>query len=355
MNVLDVTGHVVLTLSVAGAKRARADRQRPDRPRALRRRHAARQRLPHQRRGAGRAGRSARRRQRLRRSVGLGFSVSAPLALNTTGRRRPSGRHRSHPASCCAWTARSTSSASPRGAGFAEIRIAAGAFEMPFGVSSTSAGLTFRASGVAGRLRRQRRLRHVGVGQRVGRRVRLQPRARAAPCSSTPRGDALGRSRRFKLQLTGSVTLLKVFSFDAGIHVEVGKTRRPTRSTRATGTSTPTRASTSSASTLSGSIFLNSDGNFNLVCPAACSSAAASASAAASRSGSRRSTRRPGSSATLPPQRGRRACEVRAFGDHPGRPGHRLRVRVRHPQRGMDGDVPIELSVTCGSRSSAVW
>ena len=147
LNVLEITGHVVLTVSASelallvngratldpfgeltivdsGFRITSQGRRRPLRDRA---------------------------RRRLRRRRSASASRRAPSSSSTRpARPRRSAARRSRPDSSSASTARSTSSGSPAAAGFAEIRIASNAFEMSFGVAFDLAGLKFMASGVAG-------------------------------------------------------------------------------------------------------------------------------------------------------------------------------------------------------------
>ena len=70
-----------------------------------------------------------------------------------------------------------------------------------------------------------RRPRHAGGGERLSRRVHLQPERQRGAVAEHHRQTREGVDPGFKLQLTGSVTLLKLFTFNAGFTIEVGRAR----------------------------------------------------------------------------------------------------------------------------------
>ncbi len=93
---------------------------------------------------------------------------------------------------------------------------------MSFGVDFDLAGLTFRASGVAG-------IYSDGFVMSVAVSASADAFVFSLSASGLLRINTVGVTRNgvdpgFKLQLTGSVTLLKLFSFNAGFTIEVGKT-----------------------------------------------------------------------------------------------------------------------------------
>ncbi|HEX5858381.1 MAG TPA: hypothetical protein VFY91_09765, partial [Microbacterium sp.] len=197
-------------------------------------------------------------------SIDLGFSVSAVLAINTTGSTAMFGTTAVAPGFLLRLDGSINFLGFARGTGFAEIRIVASAFEMSFGVSFDLAGLKFMAVGKAG-------VYADGFAMSVAVSASADAFVFSLSANGTLRINTTNQVRNgieqgFKLQLTGSVTLLKLFSFNAGFTIEVGKAK-------------PTDAGFTSGAwyldayaslyffiaDLSGKIFLNSNGEFSLV------------------------------------------------------------------------------------------
>ena len=221
MNVLNVNAHVVLTISAGevsllvngGALLAPFGKRR-----------SPRQRIPDQlRRGSSRAS-TWRSTTASARPSSLGFSVSAVLAINTTGSTATFGTTQVAPGLPAApRRLHQLPRLRPRGTASPRSASPSGAFEMSFGVSFDLAGLKFRAARHRGRL--QQRLRRCR-SRSAHRPMRF---IFSLSASGTLRINTTGAARNgvdagFKLQLTGSVTLLKLFSFNAGFTIEVGKT-----------------------------------------------------------------------------------------------------------------------------------
>ncbi len=196
-------------------------------------------------------------------SVGLGFSVSAVLAINTTGANATFGSSTVLPGFLLRLDGAIDFLGFARGSGYAEIRIASSAFEMKFGVAFDLAGLKFNANGVAG-------IYSDGFVMAVAVSASADAFVFSLSASGMLRINTTGEVRNgvergFKLQLTGSVTLLKLFSFNAGFTIEVGKTSATDSSFAAGDWYLDAYAGLSFFGFgLSGSIFLNSDGNFSL-------------------------------------------------------------------------------------------
>ncbi|NMM32989.1 MAG: calcium-binding protein, partial [Phycicoccus sp.] len=200
-------------------------------------------------------------------SIGLGFSVSAVLAINSTGATATFGSTPVAPGFLLRLDGSINFVGFARGSGFAEIRIASGAFEMSFGIDFDLAGLKFRASGVAG-------VYSNGISNGIVMAVSVSVSADAfvfsLSASGTLRLNTTGVTRMgidpgFKLQLTGSVTLLKLFSFNAGFTIEVGKTSAEDTTYSAGDWYLDAYATLSFFGfNLSGKVFLSSDGSFSL-------------------------------------------------------------------------------------------
>ncbi len=192
------------------------------------------------------------------KNIGLKFSLSATLAINTTSRTQTLGTS----TVARGLTIRIDGSVEflgfASGSGFVEIKLGPAGFELTFGVAFSLGGLTFRADGGA----------VVRAGSDPGFALLLNVHATAnatvftIDASGTFQLNTMNHSelgiaaKTFVLDLQGKVEILKVISFDASLRVVVGNG----------GWSFNASASMDffGIATLSGSLYLDSRGNFDL-------------------------------------------------------------------------------------------
>ncbi len=195
--------------------------------------------------------------------IGLKFNASALLELNTTGANAVLGSTTVTPG----FKLRIEGSVSflgfAKGEGFAEIRIGGGAFVMSFGVAFDLAGLTFSANGVAG-IYDDGLVMRVSVSASADAFIFSLSASGLLSLNTTPETRE-GVERGFKLQLTGSVTLLSLFSFDAGFTIEVGRARPGAAFQEGDWYLNAYASLDFFGFSLSGSIFLSSEGDFSLI------------------------------------------------------------------------------------------
>ena len=154
------------------------------------------------------------------------------------------------------------------GTGVLDMRVSPTGFEMTFALKFVLGPLTFDASGGAARVRRPRpRLRDATADPRGGRRHWCSRSTPPAPCSSTPatRRTIGIAGNSFLLDVQGTVSILKVFNFDAGMHFEVGREKaNGPQKDNAWFFNAHASVDFFGLASLSGTIFLNSDGDFDL-------------------------------------------------------------------------------------------
>ncbi|HSO69543.1 MAG TPA: hypothetical protein VLQ67_07855, partial [Arachnia sp.] len=138
--------------------------------------------------------------------VGLKFNAAALLEINTTGANATLGSTTVTPGFKLRIEGSISFLGFAKGEGFAEIRIGGNAFVMSFGVSFDLAGLKFNANGVAG-IYDDGLVMRVSVSVSADAFVFSLSATGLLSLNTTPEVRE-GVERGFKLQLTGSVTLL---------------------------------------------------------------------------------------------------------------------------------------------------
>ena len=153
--------------------------------------------------------------------IGLRFSASSLIELNTTGRAATLGSTSVAPGFLLRIDGAIEFVGFARGSGFAEIRIGSAGFEMSFGVAFDLAGLRFEARGAVG-------IYDDGIVMEVAVHASADAFVFSISADGTLRINTVGERRNgvdpgFLLDMRGSITLLQIFSFDAGFTVEVGR------------------------------------------------------------------------------------------------------------------------------------
>ena len=203
--------------------------------------------------------------------IGLELTGNALLALNTTGSERTLGSSTVQPGFLLRITGTVNFLNFASASGFVEISVSGTTFQLLFDVNFAFGGLTFHAGGGAA----------VRGGANPGFAMSLAVSVTAADPLGVFTIEASGTlqlntssaallglaANSFLLDLTGHVDILKVFTFDATMRVVVGRlgdTGYPASSPGAWYFRASASIDFFGLATLSGSIFLNSNGDFIL-------------------------------------------------------------------------------------------
>ena len=157
--------------------------------------------------------------------VGLGFTASSTLSLNTTGRVQTLGSSTVETGFLLHIDGSIDFLGIATGTGVLDVRVAPNGFELTFALKFVLGPLTFDASGGAA----------VYGGSDPGFAMRLQIHASADALVfsidasgtmqlNTRNATTIGiAGKSFLLDVNGTVSILKVFTFDAGMHFEIGR------------------------------------------------------------------------------------------------------------------------------------
>ena len=199
--------------------------------------------------------------------VGLGFTANSTLSLNTTGRAQTLGSSTVEAGFLLHIDGSIDFLGIASGTGVLDVRVAPNGFELTFALKFVLGPLTFDASGGAA----------VYGGSDPGFAMRLQIHAAADALVfsidasgtmqlNTRNATTIGiAGKSFLLDVNGTVSILKVFTFDAGMHFEIGREIEGGPQKKGAWFF---RANAGvdffGLASLSGTIFLNSDGDFDL-------------------------------------------------------------------------------------------
>ena len=199
--------------------------------------------------------------------VGLGFTASSTLSLNTTGRVQTLGSSTVETGFLLHIDGSIDFLGIATGTGVLDVRVAPNGFELTFALKFALGPLTFDASGGAA----------VYGGSDPGFAMRLQIHASADALVfsidasgtmqlNTRNATTIGiAGKSFVLDVNGTVSILKVFTFDAGMHFEIGREVKDGPQKKGAWFFTANAGvDFFGLASLSGTIFLNSDGDFDL-------------------------------------------------------------------------------------------
>ena len=195
-------------------------------------------------------------------NVGLSFRATAILQLNTTGRTQTIGATQVAPGFALDLSGSVDFLGFAQASGFADITIGPSGFQITFGLSFTLGPLTFTAKGGAGVYSNGIAL-DLQVSLNADATVFSITASGTLQINTTTQTELGIAPGSFYLAVSGKVDILKVLDFNASMTIFVG----PDPNTGAEGYwSFNANASVSffGLATLSGSIFLDSDGNFRI-------------------------------------------------------------------------------------------
>ena len=198
--------------------------------------------------------------------IGLQFAATAQMMLNTTGRATTLGATTLDPGFRLHFNGSITFLGFASASGDVDLSITPAGFQVTFAVAFNLGGLVFRADGGAA-------IQSDGIALRLAVSAKADALVFSVDATGTLLLNTTGRTligvgaHTFALDLTGHVELLKILKLDAAMHLEVGRLR----ATDAPGSTLSAWYFQASAGVdffglarLSGSVFLNSQGSFDL-------------------------------------------------------------------------------------------